>query len=423
MGTKSIPKPILSQNLQQNNTNQQQICQTDRVYYKQDKLASIQNEQQNQNKQNQVQQENVRIRSYTQQQYQQQDEQIQQNYNLNGKQNYSAKHLSFSNNLGQSQNSYEQNQIKINQEQISPKFSQQNSHSNLQQLNNDLSQKIIQNEVINYDSEYIGQIKIYNTGIKEDPIPGEKRGKGVQSLNSSYWLSDLAIFIAENLTVLKHILSNVYQLDQNQPGIDFLILTQQANQLFMKSENSGLQTPESLNHWLMASWLCMAAAEVDNYKYSKYSEKERKLNKEEFYQKYFSAQEVQNLQFLSDKNLGIYATKFSRIDLIPKVALERLGIHNELCVLKMGQDGCQQWKTEGFMVSKRLSSAKRHFDGVHSKDYSEDHIAHLIWNFMAIYHVLSIKPQLNDLVNYEQIKQNSLKEINQKFFDESNIEK
>lgn len=33
----------------------------------------------------------------------------------------------------------------------------------------------------------------------------------------------------------------------------------------------------------MASWLCMAAAEVDNYKYSKYSEKERKLNKEEFY--------------------------------------------------------------------------------------------------------------------------------------------
>ena len=38
--------------------------------------------------------------------------------------------------------------------------------------------------VVTFDATYIDQVKIYNCGIKEDPIPGEKRGKGVQSLNS-----------------------------------------------------------------------------------------------------------------------------------------------------------------------------------------------------------------------------------------------
>ena len=39
----------------------------------------------------------------------------------------------------------------------------------------------------------------------------------------------------------------------------------------MRAENSGLKTNESINHWLMASWLTMAAAEVDHFEYSKYS--------------------------------------------------------------------------------------------------------------------------------------------------------
>jgi hypothetical protein len=41
-----------------------------------------------------------------------------------------------------------------------------------------------ENAVITMDSSYIKSIKIYGCGIKEDPIPGEKRGKGVQHLNS-----------------------------------------------------------------------------------------------------------------------------------------------------------------------------------------------------------------------------------------------
>ena len=40
-------------------------------------------------------------------------------------------------------------------------------------------------------------------------------------------------------------------------------------------------------------------------------------------------------------------------------------------------------------------------DEAHLKDFHEDAIAHLIWNFMAIYHVLKVFPELNDLPNYE----------------------
>ena len=75
----------------------------------------------------------------------------------------------------------------------------------------------------------------------------------------------------------------------------------------------------------------------------------------------------------------------------------RLGIHNELCAVKWGDDGATEWKRLGFPLSKRVASAKRHYDGVHSRDRSEDHIAHLIWNLMALYHVRIMFPDKNDL--------------------------
>jgi hypothetical protein len=48
---------------------------------------------------------------------------------------------------------------------------------------------------VSRDDDYISDIKIWGVGIKQDPIPGEKRGKGIQHLNSSYWMYDLATFI------------------------------------------------------------------------------------------------------------------------------------------------------------------------------------------------------------------------------------
>ena len=50
------------------------------------------------------------------------------------------------------------------------------------------------------------------------------------------------------------------------------------------------------------------------------------------------------------------------------------------------------WQREGFPISARIDSLKRHYECVHARDYSEDHIAHLIWGFMAIAHVNRLFP-------------------------------
>ncbi|MFT4552450.1 MAG: hypothetical protein ACI9S8_001075 [Chlamydiales bacterium] len=257
-------------------------------------------------------------------------------------------------------------------------------------------------DIVSSDENYIGSIKIYNTGIKEDPVSGGKIGKGVQSLNSSYWIKDLGCFIAKNLPILKHHLHYAYKAAQEEKGIDSTYFCNQANQLFCKAENEGLQSKKARDCFMMASWLAMAAAEVDDYNYSKYSKEEREVNKEAFYQCYFSAVDYPENEFPAEKMMGIFFAPPSRIDMIPHVALERLGLHNELCAIKFADP--THWKREGFPISKRISSLKRHFDAVHAKKSDEDHVAHLIWNFMAIYHVLTVHPELNDLTNYEVLR-------------------
>ena len=44
------------------------------------------------------------------------------------------------------------------------------------------------NAVVTEDDAYMKGIKLYGIGIKDDPVPGEKRGKGMQRMNSSYWM-------------------------------------------------------------------------------------------------------------------------------------------------------------------------------------------------------------------------------------------
>ena len=74
---------------------------------------------------------------------------------------------------------------------------------------------------------------------------------------------------------MKGILRNSELLASQKPGSDFFTLIQHANQLFMRAENQGLRTQQSIDQWLMASWLTMAAAEVDSFSYTKYSQEER----------------------------------------------------------------------------------------------------------------------------------------------------
>ena len=119
--------------------------------------------------------------------------------------------------------------------------------------------------------------------------------------------------------------------------------------------------------------------------------------------------EADDPQVLAD--LGKYAIESSRIDLLPTVALERLGIHNELCALKWSDPTV--WMREGFDVASRLASMKRHFESVHASDSSEDHLAHLIWGFMALTHVIAVFPQLNNLTNYEAIRRRNVSAADQ----------
>jgi hypothetical protein len=57
-----------------------------------------------------------------------------------------------------------------------------------------------------------------------------------------------------------------------------------------------------------------------------------------------------------------YAIDSCRIDLIPSVALERLGLHNELCAIKWKDPTA--WQRTGFPISPRIDSLKRHFESV-----------------------------------------------------------
>eukprot|EP01087_Luapelamoeba_hula_P017670 TRINITY_DN5592_c0_g2_i1.p1 TRINITY_DN5592_c0_g2~~TRINITY_DN5592_c0_g2_i1.p1 ORF type:complete len:309 (+),score=75.80 TRINITY_DN5592_c0_g2_i1:1-927(+) len=276
--------------------------------------------------------------------------------------------------------------------------------------------------VVTHDNDYIQSIKIFNTGIKEDPVPGEKRGKGVQHLNSGYWINDLGVFIAANLAVMQAFLRQAFAIaEKGGPGADFRYLLNQANTQYIRAVNGGLQTQEAVDYFLMASWLAMAAAEVDLYNYSKYDPAKRAEMRLTFYNTYSAEVPITTTTTTTTSSgdgggggggcggtmslssgLGKYDCPVARIDLIPPVALERLGIHNELCAIKWPDP--TTWKRQGFQVSKRIDSLSRHFDSAHARDYSEDHMAHLVWNFMAIYHVLRVFPHMNDLTSFDALR-------------------
>lgn len=42
------------------------------------------------------------------------------------------------------------------------------------------------------------------------------------------------------------------------------------------------------------------------------------------------------------------------------------------------------------------------------QDRTEDHLAHLIWGFMALTHVIAVFPHTNDLVNFEALRRRNV---------------
>ena len=261
------------------------------------------------------------------------------------------------------------------------------------------------NDIVIPDDRYIGGVKIYGTGLADDPCPGSKQGKGVQHLNSSYWIEDLVVFIAENLPLLQAHLKYTQHAD---PEFQFNYFLNQANMYFIRSEKKGLRTAAARYEWMQASWFIMCAMEVDKFSYSKYSNEQRDEMKAAFYESYLNDPVSVEAKRLADKGIlppaGGSTLPTGRIDLLSKVALDRLGLHNELVVLKYGMEQAGIPLQEGFKLSKRIDSTKRHFDEAHHHEYHEDAIAHLMWNFMCIYHVSLLKPEMNDLPNYEALR-------------------
>jgi hypothetical protein len=254
-------------------------------------------------------------------------------------------------------------------------------------------------EMITPDPEYVRGIKIYNLGIKEDPVPGQKFGKGLQHLISSQWLDAISTFVGENLSVLQAFARHAHQTSKTNPGYDFVYFTNTSNHLFHRADVLGLRSQESIDFFLMATWLIMAAAEVDDFPFRKYTTEQRAQQREDFYSMYLSPRPGPGvIEAPPDKTLGKFAPPITRRDLLPPIALERLGINNELSALKYKDP--EQPLREGFLLSSRIDSLKRHFEGVHRRLTDEDHIVHLLWNFHAIYHVRVVFPEKNDLIDY-----------------------
>ncbi len=240
-------------------------------------------------------------------------------------------------------------------------------------------------------SEYITGKKIYGIGIKQDTIAGSKTSKGRQDLTSPIWLGDLSRYIALNTERFRLVIANAKK--NNDP---YIYLLNYANACLFESLNEGLHTKKSLDYFLESAWAVMAAMQVDRFPYLKYTSEERTQMADQFYASYL------NEPFATNDVDGIAV----RMDLVPGLAMERLALHLELCTWKF--DNARGWEYEGFPIGYRMASLKRHLDFLFARKQDEDHIAHLIWNYMAIYQVCITHPHLNDMPNYTAMRKESL---------------
>ena len=130
---------------------------------------------------------------------------------------------------------------------------------------------VISNQIVTPDPEYCMGRRIYGVGIKQDPIPGEKMGKGIQHLTSAYWVSDMAQFICANFPAIQEFVRHAKRGSEQSAGYDYVYFINIANCLFNKADVEGLSSQNSKEFFLMATWLVMAAAEVDTFPFGKYT--------------------------------------------------------------------------------------------------------------------------------------------------------
>lgn len=225
-------------------------------------------------------------------------------------------------------------------------------------------------DVVTPDPEYVRGIKIYGVGIKQDPIPGEKRGKGAQHLISPQWELAMAEFAATYVSEFRgFVRRSTLNTTDCSPSLFF---ANAANHLFNQAILHGLRTMDALNKWLMCCWLVMASAETDEFPFQKYGVAERAVQRANFFAQHLAVTTPSHTPAgvapgadasIGDAgDLGTFAVPLARRDLLPPIAMERLGINNELSALKYADPNREL--REGFEVSRRLASTRRHFESV-----------------------------------------------------------
>jgi hypothetical protein len=93
-------------------------------------------------------------------------------------------------------------------------------------------------------------------------------------------------------------------------------------------------------------------------------------------------------------------TNKGRYDLISPIALRRLAVVCEKGALKYHE---RNWE-KGMPMSRLMDSAMRHITQYLEGYRDEDHLAHAMWNLMAAIHFEELRPDLNDLPQYEKKK-------------------
>jgi hypothetical protein len=258
--------------------------------------------------------------------------------------------------------------------------------------------------------------------------------------NSGRWLDDLAAFCQSEVATLRMfaraameaeqhlqqtqtqlLLSGVTPAPTLLTGGDVAFFLNQADAQLTRAEMGGLKSEESRRLFLFASWLALAASEVDDRHLGKYTAQQRSAQRAAFYQLLLSGADQTPLDAQLESADGTLALApaadlLRGEELIPPVALERLDVHHELSAVKFPHPTA--WKRVGFSLAKRMTSLKRHLDaeiavassardGALLGAVADDEWAHAVWNFMAIYHV-AVQPELfgekNDLVDFEALR-------------------
>ena len=230
------------------------------------------------------------------------------------------------------------------------------------------------------------------------PTPAGASPRG-GSLRSAYFVRAMGEFVASHLSALRAVVQHVQSLAHSNQRCRYLLTY--AHAVLARAECGGLRGPRSATDFMNACWLCMAVSEVDEGR-----------SGEAFFALYLHAPDDDAEESTGFPGIGtpdaltlgeLWAAP-SRIDLIPPTALARLDAHSATRADK-DPTNAGVWMTEGMPVSAGIDMLKSCLDDAHRRGAAGvEVLGELYWAFMACRHVCDVFPGLNDLADYEGIR-------------------